>query len=91
MGFRSTIETQKSLQTGHFRNPWKFISQVLNLFLTHIAFKVGNGTKISFWKDSWKGNTYFAVLFPRLFRLTSHPLATIAETRSEDKNLGFWV
>ena len=79
----------KVVTNGSFRNPWKFISQGLNIFSTHIALKVGNGTKISFWKDAWKGNTSFATLFPRLFRLTSQPLATIADTRSEVRNWDF--
>ena len=74
---------------GSFRNPWKFISQGLTLFSRHLALKVGNGTKILFWKDSWKRDTYFSVLFPRLFRLTSHPLATVVETRTSDGNWTF--
>ena len=49
---------------------------------------MGNGTRILFWKDSWKRDICFAVLFPRLFRLTSHPLATVAETRTSD---GSWT
>ena len=71
---------------GSFHNPWKFLSQGLNLFSRHLALKVGNGTKISFWKDSWKCDICFVALYTRLFRLTSHPLATVAATRSEDRN-----
>ena len=79
----------KVVTNGSFRNPWKFISQGLTLFSRHLALKVENGTKILFWKDSWKGDTCFAVLFPRLFRLTSHPRAIVADTRTSDGNWTF--
>ena len=50
---------------------------------------MGNGSKILFWKDTWKGDTSFAVLFPRLFRLTSYPMTTIVEVRNIDSNWDF--
>ena len=71
---------------GSFRNPWKFISQGLNLFSKHTALKVGNDKKILFWKR----DTSFTILFPRLFRLTSYPMATIAEVHSTGNNWDFF-
>ena len=77
----------KVVTNWSYHNTWKFIFHGLNLFSKHIALKVGNGTKVLFLK--W--DTSFSVLFSRLFRLTSYPMATIAKFHNTDNNwdLGF--
>ena len=59
------------LTNGSFKNPWKFISQGLQTFSKNISLKVGQGTRVLFWKDSWCGGRPFRLLFPRLFQLTT--------------------
>ncbi|WMV42793.1 hypothetical protein MTR67_036178 [Solanum verrucosum] len=57
------------------RNLWPDLSR-------NIVYKVGNGTKILFWKENWNGNEALMVLFPDLFSLCTNPEETMAEVWS---------
>lgn len=52
------------------RCPRKFISQGLPRFLSHCSFVVGNGERIHFWEDVWKGDIPLSDRFPRLYSLS---------------------
>ncbi|WMV23799.1 hypothetical protein MTR67_017184 [Solanum verrucosum] len=54
----------------------------LQKVLQNIAYKVGNGTKIQFWKENWNGNEALMGLFPDLFSLCTNPEETVAEVWS---------
>ena len=46
-------------------------------YFQHVDFVVGQGTRISFWKDKWCGDTSLMALFPTLFTCSSNRDATI--------------
>ncbi|KAM7481594.1 hypothetical protein LguiB_006177 [Lonicera macranthoides] len=86
--WHSIIRSKYSIQTnrwdskvvlrGSFRNPWKAISLGIEKFVGYIRYKAGDGEKIRFWTNSWVGDSSLAVLFPRLYRITSNPDSLIA-------------
>lgn len=53
-----------------FRCPWKYISQGLPCFLSHVKFVVRNGAHIRFWEDIWLGERPLSKVYPRLFHLS---------------------
>jgi hypothetical protein len=57
---------------------WKTISKGLELFSTFLEFKVGDGSRIRFWRDVWCGVEPFMVLFPELYRITRNKEAFVA-------------
>ena len=75
---------------GTHRNPWKYISSLYGEFHSLVAFKVGNGTKLRFWEDVWRGGTAFKFRFPTLYRLSSKHNGSIANFRSEANYEGGW-
>ncbi|PON45885.1 Exocyst complex component Sec [Parasponia andersonii] len=62
-----------------FRSPWKAISSLYGEFLQHVQFKVGRGSRISFWKDVWVGNSTLEEAFPLLYGLSSLKEESISE------------
>uniref|UniRef100_A0A2N9FL13 Reverse transcriptase zinc-binding domain-containing protein n=1 Tax=Fagus sylvatica TaxID=28930 RepID=A0A2N9FL13_FAGSY len=58
---------------------WKFIRAGWDSFSRHSAFKVGDGSRVKFWLDTWCGNQPFRDSFPELFRLTRVPDASAAD------------
>ena len=57
-------------------------------YFQHVEFVVGQGTRISFWKDKWCGDTSLMVLFPTLFTCSANREATIAEVLSGPDSAG---
>ena len=68
-----------------YRNPWKFVSSLYGEFHSLVAFKVGNGTKLRFWEDVWRGDVAFQIRFPSLYRLSINHNGSIAEFWSESE------
>ncbi|RVW59254.1 LINE-1 reverse transcriptase-like [Vitis vinifera] len=61
---------------------WGFLEGYLEgvvLVLDNIEFKVGKGTKVSFWTDHWCGNEELAQTFPQLFELAVQRNASVNE------------
>lgn len=56
---------------------WKYIRAGWESFAKHITFKMGDGSRIKFWKDSWCGDQPLQTRFPELFRLACDPNATV--------------
>ncbi|KAM7481515.1 hypothetical protein LguiB_006098 [Lonicera macranthoides] len=67
------------IRRGTYRNPWKAIVQGFENFRKNIRYKVGNGSKVSFWSDLWLGNETMQARFPALFRVTRDSKAKVAD------------
>ena len=48
---------------------WKAIRKVRHIVSSRLSFVVGNGQMVSFWKDTWCGDTPLCASFPSLFAL----------------------
>ncbi|RVW93866.1 Transposon TX1 uncharacterized 149 kDa protein [Vitis vinifera] len=51
------------------RCPWKAIAQVFQEFSLITRYVVGNGDRIRFWEDLWRGDQSLGTQYPRLFRV----------------------
>ncbi|RVW91468.1 Transposon TX1 uncharacterized 149 kDa protein [Vitis vinifera] len=51
------------------RCPWKAIAQVFQEFSLITRYVVGNGDRIRFWEDLWRGDQPLGTQYPRLFRV----------------------
>ena len=71
----SVNSTYKVSAWRKIRNLWPDLSR-------NIVYKVGNGTKIRFWKENWNGNEALMVLFHDLFSLCTNPEETVFEVWS---------
>jgi len=65
--------------------PWKTIKQLaLNespvsaAFFKHLSLRLGAGTRLRFWQDTWAGERPLKVLFPMLFSLSMQKYDLIA-------------
>ena len=73
-GWCSTI-----VQDTYGTSLWKTIRKGWPRFAAYVSFKVGNGALLSFWQDHWCGDTSLMVRFPELYRIASHPVASIQD------------
>ena len=48
-----------------------------------MVFKVGNGTKLRFWENVWRGGIAFKLRFPNLYRLSLKHNGSVADFRLE--------
>ena len=51
------------------RCPWKAIAQLFQEFSLITRYVVGNGDRIRFWEDLWRGDQPLGTQYPRLFRV----------------------
>uniref|UniRef100_A0A2N9GYI8 Reverse transcriptase zinc-binding domain-containing protein n=1 Tax=Fagus sylvatica TaxID=28930 RepID=A0A2N9GYI8_FAGSY len=58
---------------------WKFIRIGWDSFSRHSAFKVGVGSRVKSWLDTWCGDQPLRDSFPELFRLARVPDASVAD------------
>ncbi|RVW12516.1 hypothetical protein CK203_082429 [Vitis vinifera] len=69
---------------------WKEIMKESEWCWENLAFLVGKGSKIKFWKDSWCTDTPLSQCFNHLFVLAAHRDATIEEMWDQDSGQGDW-
>jgi hypothetical protein len=69
---------------------WKTIWKGWPRFAAYVSFKVGNGAFLSFWQDHWCGDTPLMVRFPKLYRLASHPEASVQDLMIFDGTNHHW-
>ena len=58
------------------------------LVAENLAFKVGDGRRVIFWKDKWCGSVPLCVDFPTLFANSTHKNALIKDVWSPDEGGG---
>jgi hypothetical protein len=58
---------------------WKFICMGWQIFKSHFRFNLGEGSKIRFWDEVWRGDRAHKVAFPGLFNIASFKEASIAD------------
>lgn len=71
----------KDILLIQYRKPLQF-----SYFLDNIRFKIGDGTSISFWQDTWLDGKKLSDLFPRLFsivQMREESLAAVLNRRNE--------
>ncbi|CAN4112876.1 unnamed protein product [Withania somnifera] len=61
---------------------WKTIRNSMATLSRNISYRVGNGSKILFWKENWIGNETLMVSFPDLFSLSINPDEKVANVWS---------
>ncbi|RVW44985.1 putative ribonuclease H protein [Vitis vinifera] len=64
---------------AHGMGLWKGIRLDWKLVSDRLAFKVGNGIRVSFWRDRWCGESPLCMSFPSLFALTVEKEAWVAD------------
>ncbi|KAJ9677832.1 hypothetical protein PVL29_022672 [Vitis rotundifolia] len=69
---------------------WKEIMKEADWCWNNMVFKVGKGTKISFWKDTWCGEVGLARRFPNLFNVAAQKNATVGELWDQSAGQGGW-
>ena len=57
------------VREGYGVGLWKAIRKFGHLVNSRFSFVMGNGQRVSFWKDTWCGDTPLCVSFPSLFAL----------------------
>ncbi|RVW72345.1 putative mitochondrial protein [Vitis vinifera] len=69
---------------------WKTIRKGWLEFNKRVAFKVGDGRRVRFWKDRWCGEDSLDVAFPRLYNLAFSKDVWVAQLWDQSGNLGCW-
>ena len=58
---------------------WKEIRKEGSLLLKITVFFVGDGRRVRFWKDKWRGNNALCDSFPSLYALVDSKETWVAE------------
>ncbi|KAJ9705958.1 hypothetical protein PVL29_003867 [Vitis rotundifolia] len=69
---------------------WKEILKEANWCWDNLMFKVGKGTRVSFWTDHWCGDTALSLMFPQLFTLSVQRNATVKDVWDSSLGQGGW-
>ena len=69
---------------------WKEIKKEWSQLTQYTYLALGNGRRISFWKDGWCGEEALSLMFPNLFRLTAQKNARVADLWNWDSGEGGW-
>ena len=70
---------------------WKTIRKGWHQFAENVSYKLGDGALLSFWQDHWCGDTPLLVRFPELYRLASHPGASVQDLMILDGTSHHWM
>ena len=69
---------------------WKKIRKEWPQLIQNTYLALGNGSRISFWKDTWYGEEALSLTFPNLFKLTAQKNARVADLWNWDSEEGGW-
>ena len=69
---------------------WKEIRKEWTHLFQNTYLDLGNGSRISFWKDAWCGEEALSLMFPNLFRLTAQKNAKAADLWNWEGGEGGW-
>ena len=65
--------------------PLNIDAHARTLFNAAVAFELGNGQTILFWKDPWLGDHALEMMLPELFKICTLRSATVAQALTDDK------
>ena len=98
--WRQVVDSKYGSQWGgwcsnHSREPyrvslWNHIHKGWTCFSQYIGFKVGGGSHIKFWSDSWSGDQLLRGRFSTLFRLAHNQEASMADYLHFHGTLPVW-
>ncbi|WVZ88927.1 hypothetical protein U9M48_035394, partial [Paspalum notatum var. saurae] len=72
---------------SHF---WAGLMEVKQIFLGLGSFRIGDGTQVRFWEDTWCGNQPLKLSYPSLFSIARKKGATVADVMcSSPLNMSF--
>ena len=66
-----------------YRKDWETL-------LPRVGYTVGNGRRVQFWKNSWRGETPLCTMFPSLFVLVVHKEASVDNVWDSSRYAGWW-
>ena len=69
---------------------WKSIRNGWDRFLQFVRYKVGDGSTIKFWSDTWCGETSLKVRFSELYRIARLKEALVRELLSYTASGQHW-
>ncbi|WJZ83279.1 hypothetical protein VitviT2T_002974 [Vitis vinifera] len=69
----------REVREAHGVGLWKGIRMDWDLVGARISFSVGNGRRLSFWRDRWCGNAPLCESFPSLYALSTEKEAWVAD------------
>jgi hypothetical protein len=68
-----------SIRSPHGVSLWKHIRAGWDVFSQHISYKVGDGSRIRFWHDTWCGDSPLRNQFPILYHLARAPESRVSD------------
>ena len=71
--------SSREVREAHGLGLWKGIRMDWELVSNRLVFIVGNGRRVSFWRDKWCGDSPLCSSFPSLFALTIDKEASVAD------------
>lgn len=80
----------KRVTTGSCRSPWRFLPYGLKSFRCYVSYEVGDGRRIRFWEDHWRGDQSFMSYFRDC--IESQIIVSIASLASLNisNSVSFW-
>ena len=69
----------RDVREGYGVGLWKAIRKFGHIVSSRISFVVGNGQRVSFWKDIWCGDTPLCASFPSFFGLVDPKKAWVKD------------
>lgn len=64
--------------------------RLFNFYQENVEIKVGNGSRILFWEDAWKGGCCLQVKYPRLFSISIDKWVTLKEMVDKKASYSDW-
>ena len=70
---------------------WKVIRKDWDILSGSMAFSMGNGRRLRFWKDKWRGNEPLCTSFPSLFAIALFKEAWVEDVWNHLAKWGVWA
>uniref|UniRef100_A0A2N9IAI6 Reverse transcriptase domain-containing protein n=1 Tax=Fagus sylvatica TaxID=28930 RepID=A0A2N9IAI6_FAGSY len=78
-GGQGNFWCSNTIRSPHGVSLWKHIRAGWDVFSQHISYKVGDGSRIRFWYDTWCGDSPLRNQFPILYNLARDPESRVSD------------